>query len=137
MTPEQAAALVARWVRSYTDGLPRHVADRRVEEVDRDVVDHVEDERARGTAGVLIALHVLSRLVRGLPADAAWRREIQSRQGHPLMLFRTLIALFFAGLGVTAAMAGESGDSPGLALIGMVLVAGTVIIGMRSAQRSD
>lgn len=73
MTPERMAALVGRWVRRYTRGLPAEVAGRRVEEIDADLADHTAHERAAGTGDRCIALGILSRMVRGVPADTAWR----------------------------------------------------------------
>jgi hypothetical protein len=45
-------------------------------------------------------------------------------------------ALALAAVGVTAAMAGEAGDAPGLALIGIVLVTGAVGLGVAAGRRS-
>jgi hypothetical protein len=73
MTPERMAELVARWVRFYTRQLPTPIAQRRVDEIDTDLHDHIEHERARGTRDRRIALSILSRMVRGLAADVAWR----------------------------------------------------------------
>jgi hypothetical protein len=75
MTPERVAALVAAWVRFYTRELPPAVAQRRAEELGADLHDHIAHERARGTSERRIALSILSRMVRGLPADGAWRRQ--------------------------------------------------------------
>ena len=79
MTPERAAELVAWWVRLYTRNLPSPVAQRRIEELDADVADHLAHERASGTADRRIALSVLGRMVRGLPADASWRAHTIAR----------------------------------------------------------
>lgn len=73
MTPERMAGLVAGWVRFYTRRLPAAIAERRVGEIDADLHDHVAHERSRGTSDRRIALGILSRSVRGLAADAAWR----------------------------------------------------------------
>jgi hypothetical protein len=75
MTPERAAALVARWVRLYTRGVPAPVARRRVEEIDADLHDHVAHERAAGVDERRIARGIASRLVRGLAADLAWHAK--------------------------------------------------------------
>jgi hypothetical protein len=75
MTPDRMAALVARWVRLYTRHLPAPVARRRIDEIDADVHDHIAHERARGTGDRRIALGILSRMARGLAADASWRRR--------------------------------------------------------------
>ena len=73
MTPERMAELVARWVRLYTRDLPGPIAGRRIEEMDADVRDHIAHERAQGTSDGRIALGILSRMVRGITADASWR----------------------------------------------------------------
>jgi hypothetical protein len=74
MTPERMAELVARWVRFYTRGLPAPIAERRIDELDADLHDHITHERAHGTEDRRIALSIAARMARGLPADAAWRR---------------------------------------------------------------
>ena len=73
MTPERMAELVARWVRFYTRDLPTPIAQRRIDEIDADLHDHIAHERARGTSDRRIALSILSRMVRGLAADRSWR----------------------------------------------------------------
>jgi hypothetical protein len=75
MTPERMAELVARWVRFYTRDLPTPIAQRRISEIDADLHDHIAHERANGTSDRRIALGVLSRMVRGLAADASWRSQ--------------------------------------------------------------
>ena len=44
-------------------------------------------------------------------------------------------ALAVIAVGVTAAMAGEAGDAPGLALIGIVLIVGAYAVAVRAAYR--
>jgi hypothetical protein len=78
MTPEHMAELVARWVRFYTRGLPSTVAQRRMAEIDADLHDHIAHERAHGTGDRRIALSIASRMVRGLAADASWRRSARN-----------------------------------------------------------
>jgi hypothetical protein len=75
MRPERVAALVRMWVRAYTRTIPPPIARRRIDEVDADLHDHIAHERARGTSDRRIAAAIASRLVRGLAADAAWRRR--------------------------------------------------------------
>jgi hypothetical protein len=72
MTPERMAALVARWVRFYTRNLPHATAQRRTEEIDADLRDHIAHERAEGTSDRRISLSIASRMVRGLAADLSW-----------------------------------------------------------------
>lgn len=75
MTPERIAALVARWVRFYTRDVPSPTAQRRVEEIDADLYDHIAHERAHGTSQRRIAWNLLSRMVRGVAADISWRGQ--------------------------------------------------------------
>jgi hypothetical protein len=75
MTPERMAGLVARWVRFYTRNLPAPIAERRIGEIDSDLHDHIEHDRAHGTTDRRIAAGVAARMVRGLAADAAWRSQ--------------------------------------------------------------
>jgi hypothetical protein len=75
VTPERIAELVARWVRLYTRNLPPATAQRRIDEIDADLHDHVGHERAHGTSEWRIALGIATRMIRGLPADAAWRGQ--------------------------------------------------------------
>jgi hypothetical protein len=81
MTPELMARLVAQWVRFYTRGLPGPIAQRRIEEIDADLHDHIAHERAAGTGERRIALGLASRMIRGLAADASWRSRTIAR--HP------------------------------------------------------
>jgi hypothetical protein len=75
VTPERMAKLVARWVRFYTRDLPAPIARRRTDEIDADLHDQVAHQRARGTGDRRIALSILSRMLRGLAADASWRGQ--------------------------------------------------------------
>jgi hypothetical protein len=90
MTPERMADLVVRWVRFYTRNLPTRVAERRVDEIAADLHDHIAYERARGTSDRRIALSILSRMVRGLAADAAWRGQQAKATARPPTLEETM-----------------------------------------------
>ena len=92
MTPERMAAVVARWARFYTRDLPAPLAERRVGEIDADLHDHIAHERADGSGERRIALGVASRMVRGLPADVAWRRR-HARSSTVEVLMNTSKAL--------------------------------------------
>lgn len=46
------------------------------------------------------------------------------------------LALVVSGVGVSAALLGETGDAPGLTGIGCLLVAGAVLLGVRAGRRS-
>jgi hypothetical protein len=73
MTPERMARLVARWARFYTRDLPAPIAERRIDEIDADLHDHIAHERAAGIADRRIAVSIAARMGRGLPADVSWR----------------------------------------------------------------
>jgi hypothetical protein len=83
MTPERTAELVARWVRFYTRDLPPPVAQRRIDEIDADLHDHIAHERTHGTEEWRIALGIAARMVRGLAADVAWRGQTIARSSTP------------------------------------------------------
>jgi hypothetical protein len=75
VTPERIAELVGRWVRFYTRNLPPPIAQRRIDEIDADLHDHVAHERAHGTSDRRIALGIAARMLRGLAADVSWRGQ--------------------------------------------------------------
>ena len=80
----RAQRVVGRWVRLYTRDLPEEIAQRRVEEVEADLHDHLLHERARGTGEGRLALALLSRMVRGLAADVSWRdHQVRANLDHP------------------------------------------------------
>lgn len=136
MTPDRASTVVDRWVRFYTRDLPLAVAERRVEEIGSDLIDHVAHERARGTPDRVIALSVLSRMARGMHADITWRRHIQPSRGDSM---KPLLALMGAALGV--ALIALILDSPALILLSILGVVGvslgTFLISARTAQEGD
>jgi hypothetical protein len=200
MTPERMAELVARWVRFYTRNLPPPIAQRRIDEIDADLHDHIAHERANGTKDWRIALSIAARMVRGLAADASWRAQTIAHASTPkevmkmsktayrsavrvalataFILLLPLVAMqitdevdwsladfAFAGvllggtglllelaarkpgniayraaaiaIGVAAIALGEADDAPGLVLFGCLLIAGTVALAVRTAQRSE
>jgi hypothetical protein len=47
-----------------------------------------------------------------------------------------LAAILATGIGVAAIVLGEADDSPGLQGLGLLLVIGAVVIGLRTARRS-
>ncbi len=83
MTPERMAVLVSRWVRLYTRSLPDHDARRRIAEIDADLHDQIAHERAQGVPDRRIARSIGTRMVRGMAADASWRRERNQRRPSP------------------------------------------------------
>jgi peptidoglycan/LPS O-acetylase OafA/YrhL len=138
MTVRRATALVMSWVRFYTRQLPAAIAERRVAEINADLHDHITYEQARGTGDRRIALGVLSRMVRGLAADASWRNRIRPWRGDIMKssAAKLAAAVALAAVGVLAFLYGGYDDSPGLQLIGVLLVVGALTIGYRTARRA-
>jgi hypothetical protein len=137
LKPERTARVVERWVRFYTQELPAPVAERRVDELGSDLHDHIEHERARGTGDLRIALSILSRMARGLPADVSWCRRVGSLKGNVMKrLVPILVPVLGLILGVPAMLFGSADDSPGLVLIGILLIGITLAFGFIPALRS-
>jgi hypothetical protein len=137
MTPERASKVVTRWVHVYTRGLPTPIAQRRVDEVGADLHDHITHERARGTSDRRIALSILSRMARGVNADASWRHRVRPLKGDPMKsnVATFAIALGIAALGVALMVYAEADDAPGGVLFGMLMIVGAVALGVRTALR--
>lgn len=137
MTVRRATALVMSWVRFYTRQLPAAIAERRVAEITADLHDHITYEHTRGTGDRRIALGVLSRMVRGLAADASWRNHIRPwrRDIMKSSAAKLAAAVAMAAVGILAFLYGGYDDSPGLQLIGVLLVVGAITIGYRTARR--
>jgi hypothetical protein len=114
------AKLVAWWVRFYTRDLPTPIAQRRINEIDADLHDHIAHARAQGTSDRRIALSILSRMARGLPADASWRRA-RPLKGSPM---KSLLAILAIAIGVAAIVLGGIDDAPGPQVLGVLLVVG-------------
>ncbi|GAA1041875.1 hypothetical protein GCM10009557_66620 [Virgisporangium ochraceum] len=133
MTPERAADLTTRWVRWYTRRLPAPVAERLADEIRAGLRDHIAHERACGTSDRRTALSVLSRLVRGVAADTVWRHRVRPWIGD---LMKTIaIAVVVIAIGVAAMAYAQEDDSPGLGMIGLVLILGSIGVTARSVYR--
>jgi hypothetical protein len=134
---QRATRLVTRWVRCYTRRLPGPLAERRIDEIDADLHDHIAHEHSRGTSDRRIALRVLSRMARGIPADATWRSQIRPWGEDLMKSFAAVLAgaLALAFLGILAILYGSGDDSPGLVLIGVLLIVGAFAIGVRTGHR--
>jgi hypothetical protein len=93
VTPERMARLVALWVRFYTRNLPEPVAQRRRDEIDADLHDHIAHERARGTKDRRIALNIAARMLRGMAADVSWGGNMLGRPVVRIALVTAFILL--------------------------------------------
>lgn len=113
---DRATAVVLRavsvWDGLLLAGLPAAVALPHAAELAADVADHARWGRERGRSGPVLALRIGSRVLRGVPADLAWRRDAQRRLGRRHRgvphwssepVFLVLLALLAAlGVGVLA-----------------------------------
>ena len=124
MTPERMAHLVARWVRLYTRKLPTPVAQRRIEEIEADLHDHIAHERAHGTSDRHIAVSIVSRMVRGVPADAAWRGRRAGRSTIVVLAAACILLLPLLAMQVTDEVAWGVADF----VIAGVLLVGTGLL---------
>jgi VIT1/CCC1 family predicted Fe2+/Mn2+ transporter len=134
MTPERMAELVARWVRFYTRKLPTPIAQRRVDEIGADLHDHIAHERARRTSDWRIALSILSRMLRGVAADASWRGQ-HANPAYRSTIRIVLVAAFILSLPLLAMLITDEvvwglGD---FALAGVLLV-GTGLVHARATR---
>jgi hypothetical protein len=137
MTPERAAETVSRWVRFYTRELPPPIAQRRIDEIGADLHDHIGQERARGASDRHIALSILSRMTRGLIADVSWRRQIRPLKGDLMKSFPVLAPVSgVVAIGVAAIVFGETGDAPGLVLLGLLFIVGALAFAVTPSLRT-
>ena len=97
MTPERIAALVSRWARLYTRGLPAHVAERRIEEIEADVHDQIAHDRARGVAERRIARGIAGRMARGMAADMTTRGTVARSLVRIALVTALVLAVPLAG----------------------------------------
>ena len=72
-----AAGLTRSWTRCYTLGLSREDRDARRMEIESDLWEHEQDTPRGMRARAAFGLAVVSRLVRGMPADLFWRLQME------------------------------------------------------------
>lgn len=124
-------------MRFYTRELPNPITQRRVDEIGADLHDHITHERARGTSEGRLALGILSRMARGVTADVSWRRRVRPLKGDLMKSFVAILAtaLGIAVIGVALIVYSEADDAPGGVLVGLLLIVGALVLGVRTAQR--
>ncbi len=72
-----APSVVSWWTAAYTAGLASAVRDARRAEIASDVWEHSEDMAAGGETLLSRMFGVVSRMVRGVPADLMWRVNVE------------------------------------------------------------
>jgi hypothetical protein len=81
---DRSTRVVRWWVRRYTAGLaPSDAWDRRAE-IDSDLAEHCHARRGDGWAHRHIVRERVTRLVRGMRADLAWRQDLLHRNTNRL-----------------------------------------------------
>jgi len=135
MSPERIATLVARWARLYTRRLPASIAERRIEELGADVHDHIAHERGHGVGDRRIALGLLSRLVRGLPADVSWRGRHSPVARSVVRVALVTAAILLVPL-VAMQLSGGVAWSPADFAVAAVLIGGTGLLQQLAARRA-
>jgi hypothetical protein len=135
VTPERMAELVALWVRFYTRDLDAHIAKRRIDEIDADLHDHIAHERACGTKDRRIALGILSRMLRGLPADVSWRGRTIGHHYRPAVRVALATGLILLVPLVAMQITDEVNWAPGDFVFAGVLLAGAGLLLHKLAGR--
>lgn len=78
MSDQLTGPRVARWwARRYTHSLPAAAARQRVEQIESDLFDHQHDASTADVPRARFNRDVAGRVLRGVPADLAWRRSVQ------------------------------------------------------------
>ena len=92
------ASLVRAWLRLYTAGVSPQKRERRVQQIESDLWEHQADADARGTGRAALSLLIADRMVRGVPADLAWRARIGGFAVHVSIPFNRAVGLLLLAL---------------------------------------
>jgi hypothetical protein len=68
---------------------------------------------------------------------AARRKPGFHPEREPIKAHLAILAILAIAIGIAAIVLGEADDSPGLQLLGVLLVVGTVALGVRTARRGE
>lgn len=107
MSSEPLAVRVCRrWTATYTRGLPTEIGELRMREIESDLWEHLQDPETADE-------EILSRMLRGIPADVWWRyRTLRETRGvkqrsHDMTTTRYRITQhWYAWLGMAAVLLG-------------------------------
>ncbi len=112
----RSAGLAAWWVDVYTRTAPVDEAADRRGEVESDLHEQAAAAAARGTPARRVSWEIAGRLVRGMPADLAWRVEVEQAPGrlrwhlqHPATVYAAAL-LVLIPLGLVADGTRTRGD---------------------------
>ena len=115
--PGVVPGLARAWVRLYCTGMSTARREVRQLEIESDLWEHFADRTAEGVSPALTSVETVSRLLRGVPSDIAWRFQAEGfhvnisfpveRIAGILLLF--LIIPFVAGTAISGYDTGASG----------------------------
>ena len=83
-----AACLVRKWVNLYTIGLPIDVKKFRGEEIASDLLEQAQDASGSVSGRRSLRVHILGRLLLGIPDDLFWRMEHSKTTGGSIAMNR-------------------------------------------------
>ena len=86
-----ATALARAWARIYTRGLANEPRANRLAELDSDFFEQEREARNDGLSAAALSLHILWRVVMGVPSDLSWRME-EARPTEALRVLGAAIA---------------------------------------------
>ncbi len=158
----RAASLVRVWLRCYTAGASPQQRERRVCQIESDLWEHQADAATRGAGRAALSLAITDRMVRGIPADIAWRTRLggfamnisipfNRAIGLVLLAFVVLVPVALTINGYDSAREGWEGELRRIGgqdewktnlnnlfqmLAGLGLIGGGVIVAVTMGQRS-
>ena len=86
-----ASHMTRSWVAMYTLGLASTVRESRRREIASDLWEHQHDAAREGSNPLGTALHIISRMLRGLPADVFWRINMEGRPRMTSILLQSTL----------------------------------------------
>jgi hypothetical protein len=105
-----APRAVRWWTATYTAGLASSVRDARRTEIASDVWEHTKDAAAGGETLLGGAIGIVSRMVRGVPADLLWRVNVEGPKMDIRIPFERIVgALLLAMVALILITGGISG----------------------------
>lgn len=140
------ARVAQRWVQLYTSRLPPDQAGQRCDEILSDLWEHLDDSIQSGHSRLRHNVHVIERVLSGIPADLSWRRGIQRSQMRPetgdLMTTQqtisrsNLMLTIMAGVGIAVPFGNLAFLGTGLKtsevlwILGSITLAGLLAVGL-------
>jgi len=113
-TPDPLGARLAMWwVGALTRTAPRDAGNDRLAEIRADVHDHLMAGRALQLRPGILSRRIAGRVLRGMPADIAWRLEVEWAPGRLRWHLRhpgTIVAWLFVLLAPLGLLADQATD---------------------------